>query len=100
MVNAGLDPLYVLEEMSELEINAVLKQIDKNIKDEYGKLRMSCYYTVVPHMSKSMTIEQFMPFTWDKENKKVVKPELSKEELVNINKELNDFCNAWNIKQD
>lgn len=102
LVKAGIHPLYVLEEMSELEINAVLKQMDKDIKEDYNKLRMICYYSVAPHFTEkpAPTIEKFMPFPWDKENKKVVNSELSKEDLSNINKELNDFCNAWNIKQD
>ena len=58
---------------------------------------MECYYSVIPHISSKMSIEEFMPFEWDKKQQKIVESTLSKDELQVANQGALDFFKDLNI---
>lgn len=57
--------------MSNYELDAILEYTNELEKEEWERLRMQCFYSVVPHTTdRKLTPEKVMPFYWDNINKK------------------------------
>lgn len=47
MINIGISPEYLLDEMSIDEIESILKAREEIRKEEWEKVRFQCFYSVV-----------------------------------------------------
>lgn len=82
-MNCGVDPKYVLDDIEEYEVIALLKRIEEDHQEEWEKIRMICYVFVSTQTTKkSLKPTDVMKFPWDKNKQKG--DEMSKERYDKI----------------
>lgn len=84
----NLDINYVMNDMLYTEVSNYIKYKLQRDKLKLEEKRLFTYLTVVPHIdSKKCSLQQFLPFEWEMEEKKkrnLVEIEKHKEELDNF----------------
>lgn len=73
IVQYGLDPHYVMDEMQLWEILPLFKAADYKVKQHLIEKRFWTYMTISPHLDpKKMTSpEKLIPFAWEQDAKKM-----------------------------
>ena len=72
ITNCGIDAHYAMYEMELWEIEALMRQAEKNRKEELETDRLWTFLNVLPHIDskKCKTPDKLMPFPWEAEEKK------------------------------
>ncbi|WP_430811266.1 MULTISPECIES: hypothetical protein [unclassified Carboxylicivirga] len=83
-VNTGIAPAYFLDEISELEVEAIIKQYYNNLKREMENTRFIMFASLAPY-SKNLKLTEVLKFDWDNETVAPVK--LTEEEREKIKQE-------------
>ena len=73
IVDYGVGADYVMNEMQVWEISSFYKAAESRVKRRYEENRLWTYMQLLPHMSSkhSETPDKFMPFPWEKNEKKI-----------------------------
>ena len=76
MTNTSIPPLYFLDQMSWLEVDAVLKQINDKFKNSWEQTRILAWRFVSCFSEKRITPAEMMPYSWDEaaDRKKIERP--------------------------
>ena len=72
IIKYGVDAHYVMYEMDLWELGKMFSMIDENVKQDLLEKRMWTFLEVAPHIDtkKIKTPEKFLPFDWEKQDKK------------------------------
>lgn len=65
MLEAGLTPGYVLDEMEFYEIDALLKNLHARHKASWEQARMICYVSAQANSTKALEPTDILKFPWD-----------------------------------
>lgn len=73
IVDYGVSADYVMNEMQVWEISSFYKAAESRVRRRYEENRLWTYMQLLPHMSSkhSETPDKFMPFPWEKAEKKI-----------------------------
>jgi hypothetical protein len=73
IVECGIDPHYVMNEMELWEVRAFMKAQEKKKKEELELDRLWTYFNMSPHIDtkKCKSPDKLMPFPWEKEENKI-----------------------------
>ncbi|MDD6209115.1 MAG: hypothetical protein PUB21_00745 [Bacteroidales bacterium] len=66
VVCGGIPPSYFLDEMTELEVSAVLDGLERQRREEWERTRRICYTIVQVNSRKPLSPTDIMRFSWDK----------------------------------
>ena len=90
IVQCGLNPEYVMNEMNINEINIYTTAYNNKNKMIMERERLWCFMSILPHISsdKINTPQKFYPFPWEQESikKQIEKNKINKNEFDNIMK--------------
>jgi len=92
IVNAGINPEYVMNEMDINDISIFMNAYNNKVKEQMESSRLWCYLSILPHIdsSKINNPTKFYSFPWELE--KLVNTE--KEDLNNMANELPEIFKA------
>jgi len=89
----GIEPNYFLDEISNIEVNAILDAYADNYKESWEQTRWLGFFTVNSMVGGLKKPEDLMKFDWDKVEKQKVYTQEEKVKLqyklININKNKN-----------
>lgn len=92
MLQCGINPGYVLDEMEFYEINAILANLYLKDKSSWEQTREIGYITAQCQSSKRIDPKEFMVFPWEKEEE----PEVTEEDREEMIRELREMENKMN----
>ncbi|TLX78404.1 hypothetical protein E9993_01615 [Labilibacter sediminis] len=79
-IEMGISPKYFLDEMSDIELNAILQQYQTNQKNESESTRLIMYSNLAPY-SENLKVTDVLKFPWDNESNYITEfKNLTKEE--------------------
>lgn len=67
MIESGIQPSYILDEMTLYEMKILLNNLEKKNKDSWEQTRFMSYIVAQCHSTKSMKMDDIMKFPWDDE---------------------------------
>ncbi len=70
MLQFGLSPRYVLDEIQTYEITSLMKFSYYRHKDTWEQARLISYLIAQTHASKKLKVEDIIKFQWEKETPK------------------------------
>lgn len=86
-MNGGLSPDYVLDSITDFEIEYILNQINSNFKNQWYQIKEICYTIAQVNSTKKIDKKNFMNFFWEKsENEN--ENEIKKEDLEKIKNDM------------
>ena len=96
VVQLGLNPLQVLDEMQMYEILPLIEHAYLKSKDQWEMTRLQSYLTVSSQCKINKPMTDFIPFFWEKEEKEshfIDKESIKrlKEEIKQREKSLNGY---------
>lgn len=65
VIECGLPPAYVLDEMEPYEINAALEGLEYKYKEKWEQTRMICYVIAQSNSTKKIAPTDILKFPWD-----------------------------------
>lgn len=68
VLEAGLDPSYVLDKMQMYEVRIILKNLYLKHKQSWEQTRINSYITAQGNSTKKLKATDIMQFPWDKES--------------------------------
>lgn len=86
VVQLGLNPLQVLDEMQMYEILPLIENAYLKSKDQWEMTRLQSYLTVSSQCKMSKSMSDFIPFFWEKEEKE--SPIIDKESIKLLKEEI------------
>jgi hypothetical protein len=92
VVECGIAPDYFLDEMTDWELDASLKAVERQRRERWEQCRISCFYTVAAFGGKIKKPQDLWEFSWEK---KVAKP-TPKTEVVAVDKDMvKEMAKQW-----
>jgi hypothetical protein len=73
--NSNITAEYFKNEMDFIELRAVMEEINRKEKNKFEKLRMSCFYNLLPSLKEGVNASDIMSFEWDVKEKEVINKE-------------------------
>ena len=71
VVEAGLDPGYVMDHMEFYEIDAILNSMQYRHRQSWEQTRMICYILAQSNSTKSIKPTDIICFPWDDDHRSV-----------------------------
>lgn len=65
---------------------------DSQLKDEWIRCRLMCYFAIKPYLAKGAKPEKLFPLKWDDRG---IHPELSKEEKEETRAKMRELVELW-----
>lgn len=65
VIEGGLSPKYVLDEMQMYEIQPLINNIYRKSKESWEQTRFISYLIAQVNSTKQLTVEDIMEFPWD-----------------------------------
>ncbi len=65
----GLEPSYVLDEMTSYELSALMKYNYYKVKDVWESARLVAYMTAQVNSKKKLKFTDILEFSWDEKDK-------------------------------
>jgi hypothetical protein len=66
VVECGIAPDYFLDEMTDWELDASLKAVERQRRESWEQCRISCFYTVAAFGGKVKKPQDLWEFSWEK----------------------------------
>ena len=85
----GLDPAYVLDEIQIYEISSLMKFSYYRHKENWEQARLISYLIAQTHSSKKLKLEDIIKFSWEKETPKDTY--ISNEEIARLSREAEEL---------
>lgn len=95
MLQCGIDPGYVLDEMQFYEVEALIENLWMKNKESWEQTRTVSYITAQCQSTKKLDMKEMMSFPWEKEEKIEDNPE----ELEAVRKEMELWKERMNKKR-
>jgi hypothetical protein len=94
----GLDPLYILDEMTQLELSSIIKADGKRQRIGWEQTRVTAYASASAMGGlKNTKITEFMPFEWDKEKNPNASAPLTKSQIEKQSNRMNNILQKIQI---
>jgi hypothetical protein len=91
VVECGIAPDYFLDEMTDWELDASLKAVERQRRESWEQCRISCFYTVAAFGGKIKKPTDLWEFSWEKAPKHTPKTE-----VVAVDKDLvKEMAKQW-----
>jgi len=84
VVNCGVQPAYFLDEITPVEVNALLNQYFENYKNGWEQTRFISYIIASCNSTKELKVTDIIEFSWDK----VIEAIPDKKILINYQNQL------------
>ena len=93
VLELGLSPKYVLDEIEVYEINSLILYSYKKHKDEWEQARLISYLIAQSNSTKKLKLEDIVRFQWEKRDEKNNTDEslVSKSELEEMMREADEM---------
>jgi len=62
----GIDPKYFLDDMSPAGFQLASEGFLERSQSEWERTRILAYNSISPYLKKKISMEEYMPFLWDK----------------------------------
>lgn len=90
-MDCGLDPEYVMNELTFKEFDYLTRRAYENRKEKYNMMRLLMWASMSPHLKEHISPEDLLKFEWDK------KEEMT---LESYEQEKKRIIELFNLKQD
>ncbi|WP_229058505.1 MULTISPECIES: hypothetical protein [Parabacteroides] len=97
VIDAGLNPGYVLDQMEYYEIDAILESLKYQHRDSWEQTRMVCYVLAQSNSTKSLKPTDIIRLPWDDENNNKAEPKdtyISAEDIERLKKKAEQFIKS------
>lgn len=94
-MDAGLDPLYVMDEMQMYEIDALVSSIYRKKKDNWEQARLIAYLIAQTNSTKKLSIQDIMKFQWEDDDTDIKKTtRISDDDIKRLRDKANKITNT------
>lgn len=92
MLQFGLAPTYVLDEIETYEILALMKYSHYRSKENWEQARLISFLIAQTHSSKKLKVEEIIKFPWEQEeNKPIVNEQITQDDIEFLEKQAEEF---------
>ena len=89
MLQFGISPTYVLDQIEIYEISALFKFSHYRFKESWEQARLVSYLIAQTHSSKKIKLEDIIKFRWDQQTPKDT--QISKEDIARLSAQAAEF---------
>lgn len=94
VLEAGLSPGYVLDQMECYEIDAILENLQNRHRDSWEQTRMICYVLAQSNSTRSIKPTDIIRFSWDEEKTESGDTSISTEDIERLKKKAEQYIKS------
>lgn len=94
VVEAGLDPGYVMDRMEFYEIDAILETLHYRHRDSWEQTRMICFVLAQSNSTKSLKPTDILRFSWDENVSESGETSINTEDIERLKKKAEEYIKS------